>query len=87
MQALFSGMVQGVGFRFTAERLARRFLVTGLVRNLDDGRVEIVAEGEEDKLTEFLAAVRGSSMQDYIRDVETRWSAADGSFKSFGIAF
>ena len=43
MQIFFSGTVQGVGFRFTAERLARRFPVTGFVRNLEDGRVEVVA--------------------------------------------
>ena len=87
MQIFFSGTVQGVGFRFTAERLARRFSVSGFVRNLDDGRVEVVAEGEETTLTDFLTAIRESGMKHYIRDVEAHWSNAQGTFKGFGIAY
>ena len=87
MRVFFSGTVQGVGFRFTAERLARRFPVTGFVRNLEDGRVEVTAEGEEARLVEFLTAIRESGMKDYIRDVEARWSEADGCFTGFGIAY
>lgn len=87
MQVFFEGSVQGVGFRFTTERLARRFPVTGFVRNLEDGRVEVTAEGEEPVLVEFLTAIRESGMKDYIRDVEAHWSAAQGCFKGFGIAF
>lgn len=86
LQALFSGSVQGVGFRFTAERLARRFPVTGFVRNLPNGKVELVAEGEERTLQEFLAAVR-EVFRDYIRDVETEWTDAAAEFKGFGIKF
>lgn len=87
MQVFFSGTVQGVGFRFTAERLARRFPVTGFVRNLDDGRVEVTAEGEEPVLVEFLTAIRESGMKDYIRDIESRWSDAEDTFKRFSIAY
>ncbi len=87
MQVFFSGSVQGVGFRFTAERLARRFSVTGFVRNLDDGRVEVTAEGEETVLIEFLTAIRESGMKDYIRDVEAHWSVAQGTFNGFGISY
>jgi acylphosphatase len=87
MQVFFIGTVQGVGFRFTAERLARRFSVSGFVRNLDDGRVEVTAEGEEAVLEDFLTAIRGSGMKDYIRDVEAHWSNAQGTFKGFGIAY
>jgi len=87
MQVFFSGTVQGVGFRFTAERLARRFPVTGFVRNLEDGRVEVTAEGEETQLVEFLTAIRESGMKDYIRDVEAHWSSAQGCFSRFSITF
>ena len=86
MQVFFSGTVQGVGFRFTAERLARRFPVFGFVRNLEDGRVEVTAEGEEKSLTEFLTAIRESGMKNYIRDVEAHWSEAEGCFSRFSIA-
>ena len=87
MQIFFEGTVQGVGFRFTAERLARRFPVTGYVRNLDDGRVEVTAEGEESVLVEFLTAIRESGMKHYIRDIEARWSDSKDCFKGFSIAF
>lgn len=87
MQVFFSGTVQGIGFRFTAERIARRFPVTGFVRNLEDGRVEVTAEGDEKILVEFLTAIRESGMKDYIRDVEAHWSKAGGCFRGFSIAY
>jgi len=87
MQVFFSGTVQGVGFRFIAERLARRFPVKGFVRNLADGRVEVVAEGEETSLVEFLTAIRASGMKDYIRDVEAHWSTGQGCFNRFSIEY
>ncbi len=54
-QILFSGTVQGVGFRWTAERLARGLAVTGIVRNLPDGRVEIVATGETVTISKLIS--------------------------------
>ena len=86
LHAFFSGSVQGVGFRFTAERIARKFPITGFVKNLPNGGVELVAEGEEESLKEFLAAVC-EAFHSYIRDVEVTWSKAAGEFKSFGIQF
>lgn len=87
IQIFFSGTVQGVGFRFTAERLARRFPITGFVRNLEDGRVEMVAEGEEAKLVEFFSAIRESGMKSYIRDTEARWANAENCFTRFSITY
>lgn len=86
INVLFSGTVQGVGFRFTAERIAKYFDITGYVRNLPSGKVEIVAEGEDNVLKDFLKAVQESSMQRYIRGADVSWSDAEGRFKSFGIA-
>ncbi len=54
---IYSGRVQGVGFRYTAHSLAGRFAVAGYVRNLPDRTVELVAEGEADEVEAFLAAV------------------------------
>jgi len=54
----YTGRVQGVGFRARSERLAQGFAVAGSVRNLDDGRVELVAEGEPDAVAGLLDAVR-----------------------------
>jgi acylphosphatase len=57
LRFLFSGRVQGVGFRLTAQRLAGRFAVDGYVRNLDDGRVELVASGDPAEVDAFVAAI------------------------------
>ncbi len=80
----FSGKVQGVGFRFNAESIASRFTVTGFVRNLPDGRVEIVAEGDEAELDRFQKAVE-QSMNGHIKHVEARDSESTGDFLSFRI--
>jgi acylphosphatase len=55
---LVSGRVQGVGFRFFAADAARREGLTGAARNLDDGRVEVVAEGESESVVRFERALR-----------------------------
>ena len=55
----YSGRVQGVGFRYSAREVACGFEVTGFVRNLPDGRVELVAEGEEEEVKAFLEAIHG----------------------------
>ena len=54
----YSGSVQGVGFRATTCHIARRFAITGWVRNLPDGRVELLAEGTEAEFQAFLNAIR-----------------------------
>lgn len=87
LTAYFSGTVQGVGFRYTTERLAGRFPVTGFVRNLSDGRVELVAEGEESMLKDFLAAIRQSQMAGHIRNMEAEWAGATLEFNGFGVRF
>jgi acylphosphatase len=56
-RVVYMGRVQGVGFRYTAQALAADYAVAGTVRNLDNGDVELVAEGEEDQVTTFLRAV------------------------------
>ena len=53
-EVLYAGHVQGVGFRYTVQRLARGYSVTGFVRNLSDGRVELVVEGESGEVDGFL---------------------------------
>ncbi len=84
MTAFFSGRVQGIGFRFTTERLARPFNVKGFVRNLPNGKVELKAEGEEAELKEFLQSVR-EAMERFIQDVQVEWSEPEGEFKEFRI--
>jgi len=57
-RVIFHGRVQGVGFRYTTHRIARGFAVTGFVRNLADGTVELVACGGGSELQRFLDAVK-----------------------------
>lgn len=63
----FSGRVQGVGFRFTTQGVARGFEVTGYVRNLPSGAVEVVAQGDEADVRSFLQAIE-QRMSGYIHD-------------------
>ncbi|MFQ5590301.1 MAG: acylphosphatase [Phycisphaerae bacterium] len=81
---LFSGTVQGVGFRFTARALASRFKVTGFVRNLPDGRVELVAEGSQREVDGFQEAV-ADAMRRYIDSVSLTDTSATDEFRSFTI--
>ena len=86
LHAVFSGSVQGVGFRFTTERMAHKFPVTGFVRNLPTGGVELVAEGEEEVLQRFLQAVQ-EAFPDFIRDVKVEWGPGTGEYGGFRIRF
>jgi acylphosphatase len=82
----YSGHVQGVNFRATARRIARGSPVTGYVKNLPDGRVELVAEGEEKDVDAVLSEV-AEAMSGFIRDTRVDTGAASGEFDSFGIAY
>lgn len=64
----FSGRVQGVGFRATCRHLARGFDVAGHVRNLPDGRVELLVEGDANEIDRLLGAIR-DEMGFFIRDI------------------
>src|SRR5258706_14281230 len=63
MRVLYSGRVQGVGFRYTVKSVASGFELTGAVRNLPDGRVELFAEGAGDELQVFAQSIRESGME------------------------
>jgi acylphosphatase len=80
----FSGNVQGVGFRYTAQHLARSHPVTGYVRNLPDGRVEMVAEGESKDLDGLADALK-RQMEGFIRRVDVSEGKATGEFTGFAI--
>ena len=84
-RVLYTGHVQGVGFRYTVRQLAQSFAVTGFVRNLSNGSVELVAEGLAKELDRFLAEV-ASSMADHIQDAAISTGPATGEYASFLIA-
>jgi len=86
VQVYYTGRVQGVGFRFTVIDTARAMNVTGWVKNLNDGRVELLAEAEEDTLKVFLEKIN-SYFSRYIQGVDSKWSYATGAFRDFGIEY
>lgn len=86
VHVFFSGYVQGVGFRYTARRIAQSLELVGWVKNRYDGRVELVAEGNEDVLKQMLTQINGA-FEEYIKNSEVTWMDASGDFTSFSIRF
>lgn len=81
------GRVQGVGFRWFVQEHATRLGLTGYVRNLPDGSVEVVAEGERSALEEFLAFVlQVGPPGARVVEVSVHWGEATGEFLEFSIA-
>lgn len=80
----FSGHVQGVGFRATTCQIAVGYEVTGYVRNLSDGRVELVVEGKKPELDEFLGQIR-VQLAHRISGEMLDELAANGEFEQFGV--
>jgi acylphosphatase len=84
-EVYYSGHVQGVGFRANARYLAKRYPVTGFVRNLPDGRVHMVVEGQPEVVKQLLADI-AKSMEDQIADVVVDTRPATGKYDGFSIA-
>jgi acylphosphatase len=80
----YTGMVQGVGFRATAVEIAKDYAVTGWVKNLSDGRVQLLAEGPAEDVDKFLEAVRGR-WKDNIEKEDLETQTPSGKYKSFDI--
>ena len=85
MQVFYTGKVQGVGFRYTVKTVATGFELAGTVRNLSDGRVELVAEGEPDELEAFREAIRDSGLGHFVQREDVNWGDAQNEFRGFEI--
>jgi acylphosphatase len=84
IKTIYTGRVQGVGFRYSTNRIARQFPVTGYVRNLADGTVELIAQGESAILDQFQNAI-AAHFADNIRNCETSDYDAGETFTNFKI--
>jgi acylphosphatase len=82
-----SGRVQGVGFRYFTEREASRLGLTGWVRNLPDGSVEIVAEGPRESLEALIGIVRVGPRGGRVDDLHVRWSETDAREDGFRVRY
>jgi acylphosphatase len=67
IQVFYEGNVQGVGFRYSVRHIAKGFDITGSVRNLRDGRVELLATGEEEEVRAFVDAILQSELRAHVR--------------------
>ena len=83
-EVYFSGQMHGVGFRYTVMRLAANLEVTGHVRNLPDGRVQLIAEGASEEIDQLLDGIR-DAMGGYIRDDEIIEASATCELHGFGV--
>lgn len=84
LSACFSGRVQGVGFRYTTYQVAKEFEVSGYVRNLADGRVQLEVEGGKDEVESFFETLR-DRMDGLIREVEASRESRSRTFSGFSI--
>jgi acylphosphatase len=87
VHAVLSGRVQGVAFRYYAMEWAREEDVTGWIRNLPDGRVEILAEGRRENLDRFLERVGRGPRMARVDRCDTAWDEPTGEFPDFRVAF
>ncbi len=83
---IFSGSVQGVGFRFTAHRMARRHQLTGYVRNLRDGTVEMLAQGKAEDIEACVRDVK-DSLPGHIRDTDIEKVPPNPKYTDFIITY
>ena len=82
-----SGRVQGVFFRDHTRRWATSLGLTGWVRNLLDGRVEVLAEGEKERLEDLVARLKQGPPMSEVRGVEVAWEDFRGEFGDFRITW
>jgi acylphosphatase len=82
-----SGFVQGVGFRWYTKDIAKQLGIKGYVKNLSDGRVEIIAQGNEDSLKNFIFELKKGQLGENISNIETIEEFFFSKFTDFTIAF
>jgi acylphosphatase len=85
-RVIYRGRVQGVGFRYTARRIAQNYAVTGYVKNLRDGSVELVAEGAATEIQRMLDEL-AATMSGNIESADARVDVASGKYSAFEVAF
>ncbi len=78
-----NGLVQGVGYRYFAIRKATAYGIEGFAKNLIDGRVEVVAEGERGLVEEFIRELRNGPIAAHVTDVRVEWEDPTYEFKGF----
>lgn len=83
---IYSGRVQGVGFRFTVQRSALKLKLVGWVKNLPNGSVEVMIEGVKESIEQLCKSIEGQ-FEDYIQNKDIQYTPAQSDFKEFQIAY
>ncbi len=83
----YTGRVQGVGFRYTAEKLALEIGLSGCVKNLPDSRVELICEGSKEEIEKLLEGIQKSSLAPYIAKTICHWEKPRNEFTEFRVEF
>ncbi len=84
---IVTGLVQGVGFRWFVEREARKLCLTGYVRNLYTGEVEVMVEGDRGMIEELIKVLRVGNRASRVVDVRVTWQKFENKYHDFRIAF
>lgn len=82
-----NGLVQGVGFRYFTFRKAKELGLTGFVKNLPDGTVEVEAEGEQGMLQELIDAIKIGPRSAVVNEVNTDWNTFTGEYDQFRVQY
>jgi acylphosphatase len=85
VHVFISGEVQGVGYRQFVRGLAKKYIIAGWVRNLPDGRVEAVMQGDMDKVNKILLLLKDGSFLAEVKNVDMNWEEGEEEFKDFAV--
>lgn len=86
VKLIFYGRVQGIGFRYIAQRFARKLNLQGYVKNLADGSVKLIAQGDEESINNLVLEIKKYFLSE-IEKVETIWQKPTSTFRDFQIQF
>ena len=84
-RAVVYGLVQGVNYRYFAQRHAESIGLNGYVQNLDDGSVEVLAEGDKGKLEQLIAKLKAGPRAAHVERVDVEWGEYSGKYRQFDI--
>jgi acylphosphatase len=85
LHAIVEGRVQGVGFRYFVLQYAQELNLVGWVRNMDNGDVEVTAEGDQSTLVSFVEYLKRGPSSAFVSNVRVDWLEARGEYKRFGV--
>ncbi len=86
-EIIIQGLVQGVGYRFFAIKQAQLYNIKGYTKNLPDGSVEVVAEGEQGMINDFIESLKIGPLSARVAGIDVKWREEDEGFTEFGLRF